>query len=495
MDFKLDILNPSSLKMKDNASQLFKRDSDKRTGIVVGSKVASNDDDSLSTLIRDGGIKIPFSRQLGPVSVNDYLTLSISDLSMIGKALGIVNELKGERFLPSGDSGRSFMRSNNVVLKDWPSESILKNSKYRLTDAHGRDWHGPLRTLGILTHVYRPKLVGYVITRQPLLKLPDLKKQLTYPLGSASVRLNKTHQDLRSFHKMMPVYASYDVILDVSVSTMYEHEGKFLRNAISPHHFSYDVLATHVLANELRGDFLASAIEGHNDIYLSGTTEYCIKHAEFGVDDLDLAGEILSNIVGSYNYASMGLKYQFLSSKSMPDPIQVGNLGDVNGNMGGSDTEFDISKSVDKLAAGSLNFLKTMYASPTIGDVGLAKNDGKGATGPGWQKPPAPDAGMAWNLSHMQAAHHLDGQTLIPPTIDWFKEVRVVILNDTIAKKLASAGNKGSGKLRLSHDFGDDYVFVPAINYMPGYSHLIHQDGSVVNVLVDQYNPEVDDDS
>lgn len=175
-----------------------------------------------------------------------------------------------------------------------------------------------------------------------------------------------------------------------------------------------------------------------------------------------VASEILPSLVGAYNYASAGTKYQFLSSKALPDPIQVGNMGDLNGNMASPDTPFDLSSVVGDLYSGALGFLQTMYASPTNGDVGIAKNDGDKSTGPGWSKMPAPDGGMTWNLTHLQAAHHLDGVTIIPPAVDWFNEVRLVVLNDQVASKLANLGTPGTCDLRLNHDFGRNYVFVPA---------------------------------
>lgn len=490
----MDIFDPTSFSGRTNetsASDVFYKDRDEADGIERSSGGVNSDP------IREeepSDLKMEFDRFRGPFHVRDFVTLSSKDLLRLAEGLDRAKAEAEGNFSWNGPSGDKFMRGNNAVLKDWPKDAILTNSRYRLTDAFGRKWSGPLRTLGVLSHVKHPRLVGYVVKRSPTVSLPDLKKHLTYPLGSATVRLNKTHQDLRNLHEMMPVYASYDIYLDVSVSSMVEEEGKFLRNTISPHQFSYDVLEAHRLANELRGDFLASAIEGHNDIYLWGTVEYCIKHALYGIDDLGLAEELLCSLVGSYNHASMGVKYQFLSSKAMPDPIQVGNLGDLNGNMAADDTEFDLSSYIGQLAGGATAFLKTLYSSPSLGQIGIAKNDGDGSSGPGWMKEPAPDGGKTWNFGHLQAAYHLDGQTIIPPNVGWFDEARLVVVNDVISNKLRQCGKAGLGDLRLVRNF-EDYVFIPAIRYNPGYSHVIHQDGSVINLLVDRYDPEVDNDS
>lgn len=449
----------------------------------------------------DGSVRIPFERIWKGMRLRDWLTMDREAVLALSNAMAVANA--GDDYDINDDMDQRYQRSNNAVLRDWPAEGIHKNSRYRLTDAYGHKWNGPLRTMGVLRAYKHPRLVGYAVSKVPLSEIPELDRSLMLPTGNPSNMLNKTYQDFLAVYSIQPVWSSYQVGLDVSVSTMIESEGRYLRNAITLDEFSFDALPLARAANAEAGDYLSAAIDKQNELYHDGVIEYVYANAPAFVHPSE-AYKLLPYVESAYNAAGIGNRYMYLSAKALPDPIRVGNEGDARGNMVNvSDDIPEVSTHEGVLAAavsgsGWKHLIPTKDPQP--GQVGVPTK--------GWATQPAADGGMTWNFEHLQASPWLDGRTVnLDGTYNYYNGYRVcwlpkqfkelfegltrAKLTDEIRESMSI--RRGEVVLKGASHATQDWCFIPVNDITGGYGKYIHQNGSVINLLVDAYDPKYDE--
>lgn len=452
-------------------------------------------------LLDDGSCKLTFRRLWKGTFVKDWVTLDRDDVLSLSHAVEIARA--GDDYSINDDMDQRYQRSNNAVLREWPEDALVKNSRYRLTDAYGKSWNGPLRTMGVLRAYKAPRLVGYAVSKQPLSEIPELDRSLMLPTGNPSNMLNKTYQDYLQVYSIQPVWSSYNVGLDVSVSTMIESEGKYLRNAITLDEYSFDAIPLARAANVEAGDYLSAAIDKQNELYFDGVIEYICANAPSYVEP-SLAFKLLPYIEAAYNAAGIGNRYMYLSAKPLPDPIRVGNEGDARGNM------VNVSDDIPEVGVHGAVLAAAVAGSgwkhlipgkdPSPGQVGVPTK--------GWSQQPSADGGMTWNFEHLQASPWLDGKTInLDGTYNYyngyrscwlpkqFSELFISLANPrkTDAMRLESQIRTGNIVLKGASKSTDDWCFIPIKDVVGGYGRYIHQNGSVINLLVDAYDPKYDE--
>lgn len=449
-------------------------------------------------VLSDSGFELNFSREKLGVRLLDSLTIGENDLARLKTALESV-DARGATGVPN-DSSHQFQHANNAIYRDIPCSLFISNDKYRVANLTSSNWAGTVRTLGLLRCISDRTLVGWRVSRRALSSIPKLKNKLAYPTGSSSNRLGKTAQDFLDLHVIQPVYASVSVTFDASVSNLVAKEARFLSQAVPAGGFGMDFLELHRQAVELSGPYLVMAAAKHTELYVEAVRAFCTLNARWSIKDWEVAQQLLPIIVGAYNFASYGNLYHFINSKAYPDPIKVGNRGDVDGNGGSTaDSPIDLAGNVGSLLSGGLSFIVDSLRPAKTNESGVGVPSIKQMPTKGWSKQPAPkgwdtlpspDGGMMWNLTHMQSSNWLDGTTLHAAGGDWTKEERASFLPKRASELLTSA-IAGSGTLVCDSSF-DDYIFIPNLPVVTGNEGLINQGGSVINGVVDLYNPDVD---
>lgn len=442
-------------------------------------------------------VELPYDHHKFGLRVSDSITidpdsaLKIVELAELAKAgLGELN--------PNTYLGSRYMRNNNAVYRDFPNDSIVKSDRYRLADAYGKAWSGPVRTLGMLRQNTVSRLVGYVVSMKDLLVVPNFERHLSLPPSHTGNFMNRTFMHHTHLVKVGTVYQNRSVDLDVSVSTMVEAEGRYLRNTVSASNFTHDVLRLAQRIIDRYGSFLGNNIDKHQQALYEGIVAYCCKHAARYIDDAATLNNVLPIVTGAYNMASYGQEFRFLSSQIVPDPIKVGNEGDSIGNIGiGGEDDPLSGKLLNVLSdpSGLWDALKDILDIDNKSGSGLQKSPPipKHGWAPG-QEPKA-DGGMVWNTFHLQSSPWLDGTLLTPPGVAFTSSVRACFFDRDQIASIRSAAIAGANDLELSFKqfMDEDYVFIPVEKFEYGDEDLIRQDGVEINLLVDRYDPVLDE--
>lgn len=440
-------------------------------------------------------LNIPYYHHRFGLAVPDTLVMSGEVASQIVRLASMYdNQLMLD---PNSDLGSKYVRNNNSVLRDFPEDSIVKSDRYRLVDPYGQKWNGPLRTMGMLRQSVVNQFIGYCVSKEDLIVIPDLKRAITLPPGHSGNMLNKTTNIHNHIVKVHRVFQRRSIDFDLSVSTMVQDEGKYARNLVASTSFTHDVLRLAERVINRHGSFLGGNIDHHRKALTDAITAFCCKNSPSYIDDMVKLREYLPVVEGAFNMASYGRVYYHLRSQTLPDPIKVGNEGDSIGNQGkkpldNSDTSSAVLDILTQAVGG--------HPIDALMDALDVQNKTKGLQSPafvpkyGWAgDPPAADGGMVWNLFHTQASPWLDGELITPPGIDYFTDTRAVFFPSSIINALRNDALRGSGLLKLeSSSMDKDFVFLPAIAFNYGDEDLIRQDGVEINVLVDRYDPELD---
>lgn len=461
-----------------------------------GTAVSSNSVD-----LTTSGLDLSLIRHRFGLAVPEKVSLRDEDLILLWEAMQRARD-RGVLGYVGPTAGVHFQQLNNAVYRNVPCNRFISNDRYRVANLSGLNWNGLVRTFGVLRNVPAKRLVGYKVSKQPDVTVPSLRRKISYPPGSASNELHHTHQDYVSLHRIMPVYSTFDVVLDMSVSTVVDSEARVMSTAVKPNGFGMDFLAFHRLAQENTGPYIVSAAAEHSRLYHEAVRAYCCKHSFAKVDDGIAISSILPIIEGAYNHAGYGIKYQYLNSKPLPDPIKVGNTGDLDGNGGSiSDLEVDLSNFAGELVGGSVGFITDLLrgaktnrqgiGTPTNNTAVPNKGWSRAPTSTGWEKYPEPDNGMVWNTFHMQAAPWLDGRTMCAIGGDITIEERACFLPAQVLSGLEQYATLGTNSLRLDGR-REEYWFIPSSYVVYGDEGLINQEGNVVNGVVDLYDPNVD---
>lgn len=447
-------------------------------------------------------VRLPLSRQFGPVKIKDWIEFDEESLIALSNAL---NQAAALNELGYYSPFNRMMKGNNAVLRNLGADKKRAFERFRALDLDGWNWSGPLRVLGIVKATVRPKLVGYVVRlkRDGVMRLPDLERSFAFPTGSASNTLGKTYQDLRTLVEFRPVYSTYELSFDTSVSTIYEEEGKYLRNTVTQSDYGFLALDLISAGVDRGGSFLSNAVEAMDLCYLDGVTEHAVLSSPLSVSQED-AAKLHPYLRFAEGQRGVGVPYQFLSSKAYPDPIMVGNEGDARGNMVGApnnDATIVSSSGFAELAVTGAGWMHLLpMHDPEPGVIGEPNK--------GWGIRPVADGGMTWNVSHMQASNWLDGQTLNADGSRWYMDGyfcawmpdKFLELVNTYAKigggiqraSVHTSAPAGSMVLPSFNGMPGDGCFIPIRSYKEGYSSLIVQGGSAINLAIDQYAVEED---
>lgn len=440
-------------------------------------------------------LEVPYYHHRFGLSMPDKLVISGDVASRIVRlASAYDNQMVLD---PNSDLGSKYIRNNNSVLRDFPQDSIVKSDRYRLVDPYGRDWNGPLRVMGMLRQSVVHQFIGYCVSKQDLVEIPDLKRAISMPPGHSGNMLNKTTNIHNRIVKVHRVFQTRSIDFDLSVSTMVQDEGKYARNIVSATSFTHDILKLSQRIIDRHGSFFGGNIDHHRKALTSAITAFCCRNSPSYIDDFVKLREYLPVVEGAFNMASYGRVYYHLRSQTLPDPIKVGNEGDSIGNQGKN--PLDNGDTSDKI----LNIITQAIGGHPVDalmDALDVENKTQGLQQPafvpkyGWVgDPPAADGGMVWNLFHTQAAPWLDGQLITPPGIDYFTDTRAVFFPSSIVDAIRNDALNGTGTLKLdSASMDSDFVFLPAIAFNYGDEDLIRQDGVEINVLMDRYDPQLD---
>lgn len=445
----------------------------------------------------NGIIQADLTRYRSGVALDEHITLGASVAGQIVKLGTSYND--GLTLSNDELSGNKFIRQNNAIYRDFPEESIVKSDRYRLADAYGEEWLGPIRSLGMLRQVNVEQELGYIVDLNEIMRIPDFKSKIMYPLGSASVNLKKTFNPNTILLRVGKLFARRSVDLDISVSTLVQAEGRFLRNVVSSSEFTHDILEMSKRVIDENGSFLGANIDAHRQKLISAIISYCCKKAPYAIYNSNDLIKLLPIIAGSYNLASYGKEVRFLNSKPLPDPIKVGNKGDSQGGMAADEGEAEEDMMMNMIsslgsieaAANVVQQLKTQQASSQI-----PTNPNPGMPTYGWGQLPPADGGKVWNLTHLQASNWIDGQLIHAPGVNFMKDVRACWFDERVVNDLMTMRVNGTGTLVTGVDdlISRNYVFLPSKTFSFGDEDLIRQDGVEINLIVDRYDPELDEE-
>lgn len=445
----------------------------------------------------DSSVDADLIRYRAGVKLNEHITLDANTAGQIVKLGTSYND--GLSLSDDELSGNKFIRQNNAIYRDFPEGSIVKSDRYRLADAFGEEWLGPIRSLGMLRQTSVEHELGYIVDLDEVTKIPSFKSKIAYPLGSASVNLKKTFNPNTVLLKVGKLYSRRSVDLDISVSTLVQAEGRFLRNVVGSSEFTHDILEMSRRVIDENGSFLGANIDAHRHKLLSAIISYCCKNAPYAIYDGNNLIKLLPIIAGSYNLASYGKEVRFLNSKPLPDPIKVGNKGDSQGGMAVDEGEAEEDMMMNMISTlGSIeaaaNVVEQLKVQQFSNQVPTNPNPGMPIYG--WGQVPPADGGKVWNLTHLQASNWIDGQLIHAPGVNFMRDVRACWFDQKVVDDLMAMRISGTGSLITGVDdlMSKNYIFLPSRAFSFGDEDLIRQDGVEINLIVDRYDPELDEE-
>lgn len=447
--------------------------------------------------ILNNAIESDLDRYRAGVALDERITIG-ADIA--GKIVKLGNSYNDGLTLSDDElSGNKFIRQNNAIYRDFPEETIVKSDRYRLADAFGEEWLGPIRSLGMLRQTTVEQELGYVVDLNEVMRIPDFKSKITYPLGSASVNLKKTFNPNTVLLKVGKLFARRSIDLDISVSTMVQSEGRFLRNTVGASQFTHDILEMSRRVIDENGSFLGANLDYHKAKLLSAIVAFCCKNAAHAIFDEAHTMKLLPIIAGSYNVASYGKEVRFLNSKPLPDPIKVGNKGDSQGGMAVDEGEAEEDMMMNMISSlGSIEAASNVVSQLKTQQQGsqIPTNPNPGMPTYGWGQVPPADGGKVWNLTHLQASNWIDGQLIHAPGINFMKDVRACWFDREIVESMFAMKRPGTGSLitGIEDIISNNYIFIPSRTFSFGDEDLIRQDGVEINLLVDRYDPELDEE-
>lgn len=447
--------------------------------------------------ILNSSVNANLARYRAGVKLSEHLTL---DASIAGQIVKLGNSYNDGLTLSDDElSGNKFIRQNNSIYRTFPEGSIVKSDRYRLADAFGEEWLGPIRSLGMLRQTSIEQELGYVVDLDEVMRIPDFKSKITYPLGSASVNLKRTFNPNRVLLKVGKLFARRSIDLDISVSTLVQAEGRFLRNVVSDSEFTHDILEMSRRVIDENGSFLGANIDAHRRKLLSAIISYCCKNAPYSISDGNNLIKLLPIVAGSYNLASYGKEVRFLNSKPLPDPIKVGNKGDSQGGMAADEGEVE-----EDMMMNLISSLGSVEAADSVvqqlrkqqANSQIPTNPNPGMPTYGWTQVPPADGGKVWNLTHLQASNWIDGELVHAPGVNFMRNVRACWFDERVVDDLIAMRESGTGSLitGIGDLISSNYVFLPSKSFSFGDEDLVRQDGVEINLIVDRYDPELDEE-